>query len=92
MQSSYASLEANASVLVFGLPDSGELEVEVARVANLEMESPLLRLKMLLGSLFRRRSGDGYLREEGRFSRLSRRLIGEEGASWRGPWTFRVSI
>lgn len=42
MQSSYASLEANASVLVFGLPDSGDIDVEVSNIANLEMDSPLL--------------------------------------------------
>jgi hypothetical protein len=42
MQSSYASLEANASVLVFGLPDSGDIDVEVSHIANLEMDSPLL--------------------------------------------------
>lgn len=35
---SYATLASHASLLVFGLPDSGDIDVEVARVANLEME------------------------------------------------------
>lgn len=92
MQSSYASLEANASILVYGLPDSDDIEVEVLRLANLKMESPLLGIRMRLERLFRRRSSDGYLREEGSLSRLSRRLIGEEGPYWTGPWAFRFRI
>lgn len=92
MQSSYASLEANASLLIFGLPDSGEIEVEVMRIANVKMDSPLLYFRMRPERVLRRRSGDGQLREEGSFSRLSRRLLGEEGPSWKGPWNFRFHV
>lgn len=37
MQSSYASLVSHASLLVFGLPRSGDIDVEILRIANLEM-------------------------------------------------------
>lgn len=40
MGPSYATLASRASLLVFGLPDSDDVEVEVARVANVEMEDP----------------------------------------------------
>ena len=36
MESSYATLASHASLLVFCLPDSGEIEVEVARVVELD--------------------------------------------------------
>ena len=37
MGPSYATLASHASLLVFGLPDSGDVEVEVARVVGLDM-------------------------------------------------------
>ncbi|MDP9439358.1 MAG: hypothetical protein M3P49_11535 [Actinomycetota bacterium] len=40
MGSSYATLSSHASLLVFGVPDSGDVDVEVLRVASLEMEDP----------------------------------------------------
>ena len=60
MGPSYATLASHTSLLVFGLPDSGDVEVEVLRVANVEMEDA--------------------------------RSIGEEGASWEGPWVFRFRV
>ena len=36
MESSYATLEAHASLLVFGLPDSGDIEAEVLRFVELD--------------------------------------------------------
>ena len=60
MGPSYSTLASHASLLVFGLPGSGDVGVEVLRVANLEMEDP--------------------------------RSMGEEGASWEGPWTFRFRV
>lgn len=60
MGPTHATLASHASLLVFGLPDSGDVDVEVLRVANVEMEGP--------------------------------RSIGEEGASWEGPWAFRFRI
>lgn len=92
MQSSYATLVSEASLLVFGLPETGYIDVEVLRVVNLKMDSPLLYFGMRLESVLRRQSSSGYLREEGGLSRLSRRLIGEEGPSWEGPWAFRFRI
>lgn len=92
MQSSYATLESNASLLVFGLPETGDIDIEVLRVVNLKMDSPLLYFSMRLEEVLHRQTSDGQLREEGRLSRISRRLIGEEGPSWEGPWTFRFRI
>jgi len=92
MQSSYASLEAHASLLVFGLPDSGEIDIEVLRVANVKMDSPLLYFRMRLERVLRHRGRGGRFGEEGPLSRLLRRLVGEEGPTWRGPWTFRFRI
>lgn len=93
MQSSYATLESNASVLVFGAPESGYMDVEVLRIANLKMDSPLLYYRMRLENLLRRQDeSSGYLREEGRLSRLFRRLVSEEGPIWEGPWSFRFRI
>lgn len=60
MGSNHATLASHASLLVFGLPDSGDVDVEVLRIANLEMEDS--------------------------------RSIGEEGASWEGPWVFRFRV
>lgn len=37
MGSSYATLASHASLLVFSLPDSGDIDVEVARVVGLDM-------------------------------------------------------
>lgn len=93
MLSSYDSLESNASLLIFGLPNSGEIEIEVVRVANVKMNNPLLYLRMHLERVLHRRSGEeGHLREEGSLSRFSRRLFVEEGPSWKGPWTFRFRL
>ena len=92
MQSSYATLESNASLLVFGLPESGQIEVEVLRVANLKMDNPLLYFRMRLERVLRPQVSGGQFREEGLLSRLSRRLLGEEGPSWNGPWIFRFRI
>jgi hypothetical protein len=36
MESSYATLASHASLLVFGLPDSGDTDVEVLRVVELD--------------------------------------------------------
>ena len=36
MESSYATLASHASLLVFGLPDSGDIKVEVLRVVELD--------------------------------------------------------
>ena len=58
MGPSYATLASHTSHLVFGLPDSGN--VDVLRVANAEIGDP--------------------------------RSIGEEGASWEGPWVFRLRV
>ena len=91
-QASSAAPESHASLLVFGLPDSRNIDVEVLRVANLKMDSPLLSFRMRLGRVLRRQASGGHLREEGRLSHLSRRLISEEGPSWEGPWTFRFRI
>lgn len=93
MQSSYATLESDASLLVFGLPESGYIDVEILRVVNLKMDSPLLHYRMRLESILRRQEeSSGYLREEGRLSRLFQRIIGEEGPIWDGPWTFRFRV
>lgn len=93
MQSSYATLESNASILVFGLPESGYIDVELLRVVNLKMDSPLLYYNMRLENILRaRETSEAYLREEGRLSRLLRRSIGEEGPIWDGPWNFRFRL